>query len=144
MSLALQLQFDCSFACPANQVFTALTEGTHLSRWFCDGCESEPRLEGRLVMRWNRPGASGEDFVARWWRFEPGVAASFQGGHSGYPDGDAGLVEFLLDRVDGATRLSVRHSMPDTPPYEPIANRYRDAWPRALARLADHLTPTTL
>lgn len=139
----MQLQFDCSFKVPAIRVFPALTEGPHLSRWLCDECECEPRLDGRLVMRWAGPGNSGEDFIARWWRFEPAVAASFQGGNAGYPGGDAGLIEFLLERVDDVTHLSVRHSMPDTAAYEPIAERYREAWPRALARLAGHLTPTT-
>ncbi|MEO5988267.1 MAG: SRPBCC domain-containing protein [Candidatus Eisenbacteria bacterium] len=143
MSLAQQLQFDRSFDLPADRVFDALTEGPHLARWFCDECESEPRLDGRLVMRWTRSGASAEDFVARWWRFEPAVAASFQGGHRGYPDGDAGLVEFLLARGEGITHLSVRHSLPDTASYEPIANRYRETWPRALARLTEYLNSTT-
>lgn len=137
------LEYDQLIDAPAARVFAALTEGWQLASWFCDGCESEPRPGGRLVMRWNRPDASREDFVATWQRFEPRLAASFRGGHAGYPDGDAGLVEFTLIPSADRTHLWVRHRMPDTAAYDSIAERYRSAWPRAIARLDQHLTPRT-
>ncbi len=143
MSAVTLLEFDQLLDVPAARVFAALTEGHHLTQWFCDACESEPHAGGRLIMRWNRAGASREEFVATWRRFEPRIAVSFEGGHSGYPDGNAGEIEFTLIPAADRTHLWVRHRMPDTPAYEPIRTRYRDAWPRALARLALHLNPTT-
>jgi len=143
MSATMLLEFDVLLDAPAARVFAAVTEGRHLTQWFCDACESEPHRGGRLLMRWTKPGASVEEFVALWQRIEPRIAASFQGGHAGYPDGNAGEIEFALIPAADRTHLWVRHRMPDTPPYLPIAERYRAAWPRALARLQKYLTPTT-
>jgi len=136
------LAFDAALAAPAERVFAALTEARHLQRWFCDTCESEPRVNGRLLMRWTRPGSSREPFEARWVEFVPPTRAGFQGGHPGYPGGNAGTVWFELAR-DGAaaTVLHVRHELPDRPEYAALLAPWREAWPRALERLRRHLAP---
>lgn len=142
---SIVLEFGAQLLSPVANVFAALTESAPLTRWFCDRAESEPRAGGRLVLGWNGPGASGESFTGQWTGFEPFRACAYAGGHSGYPDGDSGLVEFTLEPhhsvspLAGAppdgTRLIVRHTFPPRPEYEAIAARYRSAWPRALARL---------
>ena len=137
------LEFAVAFAAPPERVFAALTEARHLQRWFCDLCESEPRVHGRLVMRWNRPNSSREPFEARWVEFESPARAAFQGGHAGYPAGDAGTVWYALAEEAGGTRLTVTHSLPALAGYEPMLEAWRSAWPRALARLQHYLAPVT-
>ncbi|NOT33505.1 MAG: SRPBCC domain-containing protein [Candidatus Eisenbacteria bacterium] len=145
------LAFDRTLAAPPARLFDVLTEGRHLQAWFCDWAVSEPRAGGRLTLEWTRPGRSGLPFQATWTGFEPPLACAYEGGHAGYPprsaadsSGYAGRVEFRLDpkgAVGGACRLRVTHTLPARPDYEPIAEQYRAAWPRALARLADYLAP---
>ncbi|HUK64815.1 MAG TPA: SRPBCC domain-containing protein [Dongiaceae bacterium] len=137
------LTFDTSLAAPPERVFAALTEGRHVARWFCDDCTSEPREGGSLVMRWTRPGSSVQPFEAVWTAFSPPLACAYQGGHSGYPDGNAGAIEFTLLAAGAGTLLHVRHTLPDRAGYGPIAARFQVAWPRALVRLAAYLTPST-
>jgi uncharacterized protein YndB with AHSA1/START domain len=164
------LEFRTELAAPIDRVFTALTEGEHLMRWFCDEAESLPAPGGRLTARWTRPGSSAEPFDARWVVFQRPSSCAYEGGHSGYPDGYAGRVGFeLADRVSGAsespgsgetasssrggpdegagaspsastgTVLITRHRIPARPDYDAIVAVYRDAWPRALARLVAYL-----
>ena len=140
---APSLVFAVAFAAPPERVFAALTEARHLQGWFCDLCESEPRVHGRLMMRWNRPGSSREPFEARWVEFAPPVRAGFQGGHVGYPAGDAGTVWYVLAREASGTRLTVTHTLPALEGYEPMLEAWRGAWPRALARLQSYLAPAT-
>ncbi|MEQ1832396.1 MAG: SRPBCC domain-containing protein [Candidatus Eisenbacteria bacterium] len=135
------LEFTVTLATEAATVFAALTEARLLSRWFCDACESEPRVNGRLVMRWTRAGSSREPFEARWVQFEPGTRAAFQGGHAGYPGGNAGTVWFELAAHEGGTRLTVTHTLPASDGYEPMIDAWQRAWPRALERLAQALAP---
>ncbi len=137
------LTFGVSIASPPDQVFLALTEGRHLARWFCDACESEPRINGRLVMRWTREGSSREPFEARWVQFEAPARAAFQGGHTGYPGGNAGTVWYVLEPADdGGTWLQLAHELPAGADYEAHVAGWRKAWPRALDRLAAFLAPT--
>ena len=140
MSGAL-LAFDVALATTPERVFAALTDAHELAHWFCDVCESEPRANGRLVLRWTRPGSSREAVVARWVEFAPAARAAFQGGHAGYPNGDAGTVWFSLVASASGTRLQVRHELPDADGYEAMIEPWRAAWPRALARLESHLSP---
>jgi uncharacterized protein YndB with AHSA1/START domain len=139
----LDLAFDAALSAAPGRVFAALTEERHLARWFCDACTSDAHPGGRLVMRWTRPGSSVQPFEAVWTAFSAPRVCAYQGGHSGYPDGNAGVVEFTLLADGDATRLQVRHALPDRAEYEGIATRYRQAWPHALERLAAYLTPTT-
>jgi len=142
---SIVLESGARLLSPVASVFAALTEAGSLTRWFCDRAESEPRAGGRLVLGWNGAGAGAESFAGHWTAFEPFRACAYVGGHSGYPDGVAGLVEFALEphrsgkglagAASGGTRLSVRHTFPPRPEYETIATKYRFAWPRALARL---------
>ena len=150
---ASALEFSVELPAAPERVFAALTEGPALKRWFCDACESEPRANGRLVMRWTRPrgGASGMDeragaggsepFVARWVEFTPPARAAFHGGNADYPSGDAGTVWFSLLKVGAGTRLDVRHEWPARKEYAALAQSWRSAWPRALERLASVLAP---
>lgn len=135
------LEFVTALAAPPSRVFAALTEARHLERWFCDRAASDPRAGGDLALEWTGPHASGEPFRGHWIECDPPARCSYQGGHSGYPDGDAGTVTFDLVPGSAGTRLTTRHVFPDRPGYQPIVDRYRDAWPRALARLAEYLTP---
>ena len=130
------LQFAVELAAAPERVFAALTEARLLGRWFCDACESEPRVNGRLVMRWTRPGSSRQPFEARWVEFSPPLRAAYQGGHGDYPDGDAGRVWFALAAAGAGTRLELRHELPKRPGYDAHAETWRAAWPRALDRLA--------
>ena len=136
-----ELVFEATLAAPAARVFAALTEARDLKCWFCDACESEPRVNGRLLMRWTKPGSSREPFEARWVEFVPPARAGFQGGHVGYPDGNAGTVWYELSGNGTATGLRVRHELPKRLGYESLITPWREAWPRALERLQRHLTP---
>ena len=131
------LEFRAVVPAPASRVFAALTEARLLTRWFCDRAESEARAGGRIVLGWNRAGASAEPFVGTWTMFAPTRACGYLGGHAGYPDGHAGLIEFALEPGDAGTALAVRHTIPPGSGYEDIAEKYRSAWPRALARLEE-------
>ena len=135
------LVFDATLEAPAERVFAALTQARHLECWFCDACESEPRVNGRLLMRWTRLGSSREPFEARWVEFVPPARAGFQGGHVGYPDGNAGTVWYELAANGTGTDLRVRHELPRRKGYETLITPWREAWPRALERLQRHLTP---
>jgi len=141
MTPPLVLEFDVALMAPPQRAFSAITEGRHLERWFCDACESEPHEDGRLTMRWHRANATRWPYEATWIAFEPPVRCACRGGHQGYPNRDAGLIEFSLEPRDGTTRLRVRHTLPATDEYAPIADEYRAAWPRALQRLASYLQP---
>ena len=134
-----ELVFDATLEAPAERVFAALTEARHLQRWFCDACESEPRVNGRLLMRWTRPESSREPFEARWVEFAAPTRAGFQGGHVGYPDGNAGTVWYELAGASPGTRLHVRHELPKRKGYEALITPWREAWPRALERLQHYL-----
>ena len=136
-----ELVFDATLEAPAERVFAALTEARHLQRWFCDACESEPRVNGRLLMRWTRPGSSREPFEARWVEFVAPARAGFQGGHVGYPDGNAGTVWYELLGSAAGTSLHVRHELPERKGYETLITPWREAWPRALVRLQRYLAP---
>ena len=142
MITARTLEFDADLGAPPGRAFAAITEGRHLERWFCDACESEPEEGGRLTMRWHRPGSSSMPYEATWIEFEPPERCSCRGGHEGYPNRDAGLIEFSLAPRGEGSRLHVRHVMPGGPAYESFEAAYRGAWPRALARLARYLQPT--
>ena len=50
----------------------------------------------------------------------------------------ASLSQYIAP-AGGGTRLDVLHQFPARAPWAPFVARYRDAWPRALARLAAHL-----
>ena len=136
-----ELAFRLDLAAPRERVFASLTEARHLERWFCERAESEARLAGRLVMHWSGPEASAEPFVGRWVQFDPHEACAWQGGHSGYPGGDSGTVLFELVALSEGTQLRVRHTFPDDAAFEPFIGTYREAWPRALRRLTEYLTP---
>lgn len=137
------LEFRSQVAAPPDRVFAALTEGRHLSGWFCDHAESQPTNGGRLILSWAREGSTEEPFLGRWVVFETNLACAYEGGHPGYPDGYAGRVGFEMVGLLDGTMLVTRHRLPARPDYEPIAARYREVWPRVLARLAHYLTPTT-
>jgi uncharacterized protein YndB with AHSA1/START domain len=122
-------------------VFRALTEGHHLQHWFCDAADSDPGAGGALSLRWTGARASAEPFEGRWRAFDPDTHCAFDGGHTGYPDGYAGRVDFELEPKDGATHLIVKHAMPETPAYAGWIESYRGAWPRALDRLREYVTP---
>ena len=143
MSAVRTLQFDAELSAPPARVFSAITEGRHLERWFCDACESEPHEDGRLTMRWRRPGSTPWPYEATWTEFHPPLRCACTGGHQGYPNRDAGHIEFEVEPREAGARLIVRHSLPDQAEYAPHAEQYRTAWPRALARLAAYLSPTT-
>ena len=134
------LSFERLLSASPARAFAAITEARHLERWFCDACSSEPRPDGTLVMRWMRPGASARPFVARWLACDAPRHASFRGGHSGYPGGDAGEVTFMLEAEGTGCRARVRHTVPAGPAYAPLLVEWRAAWPRALERLVGYLS----
>lgn len=138
-----ELTFTLDLAAPRERVFTALTDARHLEHWFCNRAQSDARPAGRIEFRWSGPTASEEPFVGSWVQFDPHEACAWQGGHSGYPDGDSGTVLFELIALSHGTQLRVRHSFPDPDVYAPFVATYRDAWPRALRRLTDYLTPAS-
>ncbi len=141
VAAALTLEWTIGLAPRAERVFAAITEARHLEHWFCDAARCEPGVGGAILLRWSRAGSSAEPFEGAWTAWSPPVLAAYAGGHDGYPDRHAGTVTFALEDADGAPRLTVRHAFPPRAEYEPIADRYRDAWPRALARLTAYLTP---
>jgi len=135
------LEFRTVLAAPPTHVFAALTEGSRLAQWFCDEAESTPTAGGRLTLRWNRPGASTQAFEGHWVVVQKPMSCAYEGGHSGYPDGYAGRAEFELAPLGAGAVLITRHRLPARPDYEPITAVYREAWPRALARLVEYLAP---
>jgi hypothetical protein len=93
-------------------------------------------------MRWSRPGASPQPFVARWIAFDPPARASFEGGHSGYPGGSAGTVHFTVEAPpDSGTRLVMTHETSLGPEHQALLDGWLTAWPRAMGRLALYLAP---
>ncbi len=139
MTPTLRLEYRTELAAPPARVFAALTEGAELLRWFCDRAASAPIPGGRLTLSWDGPDASERPFEGHWVVLRKPGSCAYEGGHAGYPDGYAGRVGFELAPVAGGTVLITRHLLPARPDYEPIAERYRAAWPRALARLAAYL-----
>lgn len=136
------LEFRTELGAPPERVYAALTEGQHLTHWFCDQADSDPTEGGKVTLRWTRDDASPEPFIGHWLVLQPPTSCAFEGGHSGYPDGYAGRVGFEIARKEGGSVLITRHRLPARPEYAPIAESYAAAWPRALIRLAAYLTPT--
>ena len=137
-----ELAFDAELAAPPERVFAAITEARDLRCWFCDTCESEPRVNGRLLLRWTRADSSREPFEARWVEFSPPARAAYQGGHVGYPGANAGTVWFEVAAARAGSHLRVRHELPAHAGYEPHISPWQAAWPRALERLQRHLAPS--
>ena len=138
---SVTLEWRTRLGAPRARVFAALTEATQLAAWFCDAAESEPETGGRLALRWKQARSGAMDFAGRWVHFDRPFACAFEGSHEGHPDGHAGRVAFVLEPAGPETLLTTRHEPPDQPECAPVIARYRDAWPRALARLAAHLSP---
>lgn len=136
-----RLEFAVTLKAPVDRVFAAITDARHLEHWFCDACESEPRPNGQLVMRWTGAKSSDVPFEARWTELASPNRAAFRGGHVGYPDGDAGTVTFALVAEGAGTRLDVTHEFPAADAYARFRGEWSSAWPRALARLAASLEP---
>jgi len=128
---------------PPEAAFPILTRAEHLTRWFSDIAESDPRMGGRLVLRWTGPNATPQPFSAGWVTFEPPARCAFEGGHAGYPDGHAGRVSFELEPEGPGSRLKVCHTMPDDPRYESWTAAFQDAWPRTLLRLTAYAATQT-
>jgi len=141
MSDKIVLDFDAELPAPPARVFSAITEGRHLERWFCDACESEAHEDGRLTMRWRRAFSSPWPYEATWIEFESPTRAVCRGGHQGYPNRDAGTITFEVTPAGAGSKLHVTHEMGSPDLYSTFAKGYSDAWPRALKRLADYLTP---
>ena len=139
VTATILLEFRHEFVAPPALVFDALTRPDQLACWMCDTAESSPMVGGRLTMRWNGAAASAEPFRGQWVVYRPPFSCAFDGGHAGYPDGNAGRVGFELATGGPGTVLITRHRLPQRPDYESIAETYRGAWPRALARLVAHL-----
>jgi uncharacterized protein YndB with AHSA1/START domain len=137
----VELIFRTALAAPPDRVFTALTRAEHIARWFCDEAQSDPREDGKVLMRWKRPGSSEQPFEGRWLAFDGPRSCAFAGGQPGHPDGYAGRIDWTLESSDGGTRLVTRHAMPARMDYAPLAALYALAWPRALDRLVEYLTP---
>jgi uncharacterized protein YndB with AHSA1/START domain len=137
----VELEFRRALAASPERVFDALTRAEHIAHWFCDDAESEPRQGGRLVLTWKRPGASVQPFAGTWIAFDAPHMCAFEGGQPDHPDGYAGHVDWMLEAIDGGTRLLTVHRMPPTLDYAPLAALYALAWPRALDRLVAYLTP---
>jgi uncharacterized protein YndB with AHSA1/START domain len=133
------LAYELSVVAPPGHVFAVLTHAEHIARWFCDEAEIEPGVGGKIVMRWHRPGAVA--YEGQWVAFDPPRACAHEGGNHAYPDGYSGRVGFALAaEAGGGTRLSILHQLPARAEYEPIIERYRGAWPRAIARLEAYLS----
>ena len=127
------LEFRTELSAPPDRIFAALTEGSHLARWFCDQADSAAGAGGRMSLRWTRPGSSAQAFEGRWVVFQRPVSCAYEGGHAGYPDGYAGRAGFEIASLGPGAVLITRHRLPARPDYEPIVEVYRAAWPRALA-----------
>jgi uncharacterized protein YndB with AHSA1/START domain len=136
---AEELAFEIELGAAPAVAFGALTEATHLERWFCDRAASDARTLGRLTLEWARTSATSERWEGRWTLVDPPRACVYEGGHAGYPDRYSGRVRFTLAPLATGTRLFIVHQFPAQPAWAPFVARYRAAWPRALARLAAHL-----
>lgn len=135
------LAYVTMLTAPPARAFAALTEAAELAEWFCDASESEPRAGGRLVLRWSRPGPMALPWEGHWVTLDPPHACSYEGGNAGYPNGYSGQVAYELEAEGDGTRLTTTHTLPGVPAYDVWAERYRDVWPRTLARLVAYLEP---
>jgi uncharacterized protein YndB with AHSA1/START domain len=133
-----QVEAEAHVAAAPERVFRALTDAKELERWFCDAARSEPSPGGELWMRWTGPGATPEAYEGRWMIVDPPRLLAYQGGHAGYPDGDAGRVEIALHAEAGGTRVRVRHTFPPGAAHAAVAERYHGIWPRTLEKLRAH------
>jgi uncharacterized protein YndB with AHSA1/START domain len=116
---------------PRERIWELLTEPTELSRWWPDAAELEPRLGGRVVLRFGPGDVTGE--VTEW---EPPRALGFTWEASNMP-GVRLHVSFTVDDLgDGRSRVGVVHTGFAEAPAEA-----RDAvvggWAHCLPRLAE-------
>lgn len=137
----VELEFHTALAAPPARVFAALTQAEHLAHWLCDEAQSEPRDGGPVTLRWRRAESSEQPFKGKWLVVDGPRSCAFTGGEPSHPDGYAGRIDWALEASDGGTRLVTRHRMPPRIEYAPVVKRYAGAWPRALDRLMQYLTP---
>jgi uncharacterized protein YndB with AHSA1/START domain len=141
-----QIERETVIAAPVERVWSLITEGEHVGRWFGDaGAEIDLRPGGAMVVRWSEHGTvharvvdvePHRRFAYRWAPFrEPGGEEPVEGNST--------LVEFTLLPEGDETRLRVVESgfrdlaVPEERQAE-NAEGNREGWRIELGDLSDH------
>lgn len=123
-----------TFHVQRDAVWAALTEPEQISRWFGDETEIDLRPGGEAVFRWGdvevRATVEAVDPPKRFaYRWEPSQTPS---------GGPTTLVEFVLEEIDGGTRLTlVESGFAEFVAESRQENEY--GWDDELSHLREHL-----
>jgi uncharacterized protein YndB with AHSA1/START domain len=90
------------FPASPDEVWQALTDPDELEQWFANNVEFDPRPGGAGVFRWD----DGEERRATVIVADPGERLVIDWD-------EEGEVEFVVEEVDGGTRLLVRETSPE-------------------------------
>ena len=90
---------------PRERVWRLLTDPLELPRWWPDAAELEPRVGGKIVLKFGPGDVSGE--VTRW---EPPIALGFTWEASNMPGVRLHVAFTVEDLGDGRSRVRVVHS----------------------------------
>jgi uncharacterized protein YndB with AHSA1/START domain len=90
---------------PPQRIWELLTDPAELPRWWPDAAELEPRVGGRVVLRFGPGNVSGE--ITTW---EPPSSLGFTWIPSNMPDVELHVTFTVDDLGDGRSRVSVVHT----------------------------------
>ncbi|HKF15095.1 MAG TPA: SRPBCC domain-containing protein [Gaiellaceae bacterium] len=116
---------------PPDRVWELLTDPAELPRWWPDAAELEPRVGGRVVLRFGPGDVSGE--ITTW---EPPSALGFTWEASNMPGVRLHVALTVDDMGDGRSRVSVVHSGFEAAPAE-AREAVVGGWAHFLPRLAE-------
>jgi uncharacterized protein YndB with AHSA1/START domain len=106
MQIEDRIERQMTFPVPREDVWAAITEPEHLSKWFGSGAELDLRPGGEGIFRWDKT-----EVRVTVQEVEPPSRFSYRWEPSQTPaGGPTTLVQFELEEVEGGTRLSLVES----------------------------------